>query len=97
MKDEHTGNISESNPGTDWEKLRAMTDADIHAAIESDSDAMPTDEVFWESAQVVPPRRKETVTMQIDADVLEWFRRKDDYQVRINAILQDYMKAHVGV
>nr|VFK39350.1 MAG: BrnA antitoxin of type II toxin-antitoxin system [Candidatus Kentron sp. SD]VFK46636.1 MAG: BrnA antitoxin of type II toxin-antitoxin system [Candidatus Kentron sp. SD]VFK80088.1 MAG: BrnA antitoxin of type II toxin-antitoxin system [Candidatus Kentron sp. SD] len=57
---------------------------------------MPTDEAFWESAQVVLSRRKETVTMRIDADVLEWFRRQNDYQVRIDAALQSYMKAHGG-
>jgi len=94
MKDEHTGKSSERNTETDWEKLHAMTDADIRAGIESDSDAVPTDKAFWESAQVVLPRRKETVTMQLDADVLEWFRRKDDYQIRINAALQGYMRAH---
>jgi len=84
----------EHNTKTDWERLRAMTDADIRAGIESDGNAMPTDEAFWESAQVVLPRRKETVTMQIDADVLEWFRRQSDYPLRINAVLQGYMKAH---
>nr|VFJ68250.1 MAG: BrnA antitoxin of type II toxin-antitoxin system [Candidatus Kentron sp. DK]VFJ69605.1 MAG: BrnA antitoxin of type II toxin-antitoxin system [Candidatus Kentron sp. DK] len=94
MKDERTGNTSEHNAKTDWEKLRGMNDVDIHAAIEQDADAMPTDGAFWESAKVVLPRRKETVTMQLDADVLEWFRRNGNYQVRINAALQDYMRAH---
>ncbi|VFM96236.1 MAG: Uncharacterized conserved protein, DUF4415 family [Candidatus Kentron sp. G] len=96
MKDERTGNTSGSNFGTDWEKLRAMTDADIRAGIESDNDAMPTDGAFWESAQVVLPRRKETVTMRIDASVLAWFQRQNDYQMCIDAALQGYMKAHGG-
>nr|VFK23894.1 MAG: hypothetical protein BECKLPF1236B_GA0070989_13844 [Candidatus Kentron sp. LPFa] len=55
MKDEHTGNTSEHNTGTDWEKLRGMSDADIRAAIALDADAIPTDEAFWESAKVVLP------------------------------------------
>nr|VFK15329.1 MAG: BrnA antitoxin of type II toxin-antitoxin system [Candidatus Kentron sp. LPFa]VFK28797.1 MAG: BrnA antitoxin of type II toxin-antitoxin system [Candidatus Kentron sp. LPFa] len=88
MKDEHTGNTSEHNTGTDWEKLRGMSDADIRVAIALDADAILTDEAFWEFAKVVLPHRKETVTIQIDADVLEWFRREGDYQVRINAALQ---------
>nr|VFK39351.1 MAG: hypothetical protein BECKSD772F_GA0070984_103712 [Candidatus Kentron sp. SD]VFK46633.1 MAG: hypothetical protein BECKSD772E_GA0070983_107712 [Candidatus Kentron sp. SD]VFK80089.1 MAG: hypothetical protein BECKSD772D_GA0070982_108412 [Candidatus Kentron sp. SD] len=32
MKDERTGNRSGLDSGTDWEKLRAMTDNHIHAA-----------------------------------------------------------------
>jgi len=39
------------------------------------------------------PRRKETVTMRLDADLLEWFRRERGYQTRINAILRAYMNA----
>jgi uncharacterized protein (DUF4415 family) len=42
------------------------------------------------------PRRKETVTMRLDADLLEWFRRERGYQTRINAILRAYMNAHAG-
>jgi uncharacterized protein (DUF4415 family) len=42
------------------------------------------------------PRRKETVTMRLDADLLEWFRRERGYRTRINAILRAYMNAHAG-
>ena len=42
---------------------------------------------------MVIPRRKETVTIQLDADLLEWFRRERGYQTRINAILCAYMNA----
>ena len=73
-----------------------MSDAVIHEAIESDPEAMPTDEEFWKNATVVLPRRKEVVTMRLDADVLEWFRKERGYQTRINAILQAYMKAHTS-
>jgi uncharacterized protein (DUF4415 family) len=71
-----------------------MTDEDVHAAINDDPDAKPTDEEFWRGARVVLPRRKETVTMRLDADLLEWFRRERGYQTRINAILRAYMNAH---
>jgi uncharacterized protein (DUF4415 family) len=36
----------------------------------------------------VLPRRKMVVTMRLDADLLEWFRRQRGYQTRINAILR---------
>ena len=55
-----------------------------------------TDEAFWKDARVVLPRRKETVTMRLDTDLLEWFRGERGYQTRINAILRAYMNAHAG-
>ena len=42
------------------------------------------------------PRRKETVTMRLDADLLEWFRRERGYQTRSNAILRAYMNAQTN-
>ncbi len=96
MNDVPTGSGLEPNSGTDWERLRGMSDAAIHAAIKADPEVIPTDEGFWKSAAVVLPRRKEVVTMRLDADVLEWFRKDRGYQTRINAILQAYMKAHTS-
>jgi uncharacterized protein (DUF4415 family) len=97
MKDDTTGKTSRASKtkrGTDWEALRRMSDAEIHAGIEADPDAHPTDEAFWQDAKVVLPRRKEVVTMRLDADLLEWFRQQRGYQTRINAILRSYMNAH---
>jgi uncharacterized protein (DUF4415 family) len=73
-----------------------MTDEEIRAAIIDDPDAKPTDEVFWKDARAVIPRQTETVTMRLDADLLEWFRRERGYQTRINAILRAYMNAHAA-
>ena len=42
------------------------------------------------------PRAKKTVTVRLDADLLEWFRRNRGYQTRINAVLRAYMNAEVG-
>lgn len=42
-----------------------------------------------------PIPRKEQLTLRIDSDVLEWFRRQGQgYQTRINALLRAYMEAH---
>src|SRR5713101_5227488 len=97
MKDATTGKTSKASKakrGTDWCKLRQMSDAEIHAGIEADPDAHPTDEEFWKDAKIVLPSRKEVVTMRLDADLLAWFRQQRGYQTRINAILRSYMKAH---
>jgi len=72
----------------------ALTDAQVRGAIEADPDAQPTDENFWKTAKVVMPRPKETITIRLDADILEWFRGNGKgYQTRINAILRSYMCA----
>jgi len=94
MNDDTSGTTSTTEPKTDWRRLRSMTDEEVHAAIIDDPDASPTDEAFWTDARAVMPRRKETVTMRLDADLLEWFRRERGYQTRINSILRAYMKAH---
>jgi uncharacterized protein (DUF4415 family) len=85
MSDDTSGTISKTKPKTDGRRLRSITDDEIRAAIIDDPDAQPTDEAFWREARVVMPRRKETVTMRLDADLLDWFRGERGYQTRINA------------
>lgn len=42
-----------------------------------------------------PASRKEQLTLRIDSDVLEWFRKQGQgYQTKINALLRAYMEAH---
>ncbi len=93
-----TGKTSKAKrgAGTDWNKLRQMSDAQVRRGIASDPGARPTDEEFWKDAEVVLPTRKTLVTMRLDADLLTWFRRERGYQTRINAILRAYMKAHTS-
>lgn len=70
-----------------------MTPAQIRAELRKDAGARPTDASFWATAKVVMPRPKKTVTMRLDADLLDWFRGNRGYQTRINAILRAYMDA----
>jgi uncharacterized protein (DUF4415 family) len=71
-----------------------LSDDRVRRGIEEDPDAHPTDEDFWKKAKIVMPPVKETMTIRLDADVLEWFRRQGKgYQTRINAILRSYMRA----
>ena len=94
MSDDTTGETSNPEAATDWDRLRSMTDEEVHAAIAADPEIRPTDEEFWKTARVVMPQPKKTVTMRLDADLLEWFRRRPGYQTRINAVLRAYMNAH---
>jgi uncharacterized protein (DUF4415 family) len=94
MKEKRTGRAS-AKDSSDWKRLRAMTDSQIRRGIESDPEVQPTDRDFWRKAQVVMPRAKETITIRLDADVLEWLRKQKGYQTRINAVLRSYMQAHL--
>jgi uncharacterized protein (DUF4415 family) len=84
-----------SDTRTNWKRLRSMTDAQIHAGVVEDPDIQPTDKAFWRKAKLMMPRSKKTVTMRLDADLLDWFRSNQGYQTRINAILRAYMDAQV--
>ena len=40
-------------------------------------------------------RRKKSITMRVDEDVLEWYKSLGKgYQTRINRVLRSYMEAH---
>jgi uncharacterized protein (DUF4415 family) len=94
MSDVTTGEALKNKSSTDWERLRNLSDADIHDAIASDPDIIPTDDDFWATAQVVLPQPKTTITIRLDADVLDWLKAHGKgYQTRINSILRSYMQA----
>ncbi len=93
MRKKRTSTISKGK--TDWRRVDALTDERVRRGIDEDPDAHPTDEEFWKNAKIVMPQVKETMTIRLDADVLEWFRKQGKgYQTRINAILRSYMRAH---
>jgi hypothetical protein len=48
-------NQSPARTGTEWERLRNLTDAEVQRAAERDPDARPTDAEFWKSAHLVIP------------------------------------------
>jgi uncharacterized protein (DUF4415 family) len=94
MKEKRTGTTS-AKEGNNWKRHRALTDRQIRRAIETDPDARPTDVNFWKSARVVMPRTKQRITIRLDTDLLEWFRKQKGYQTRMNAVLRSYMQAHL--
>jgi uncharacterized protein (DUF4415 family) len=94
MKEKRTGKTS-VRAGSDWKRLRSLTDPQIRQAIEADPEARPTDAAFWRNSKVVMPQPKATITIRLDADLLEWLRRQKGYQTRINAVLRTYMEANM--
>jgi len=58
------------------------------------SDIPETDADFWKNAKVHLPKKKTTLTIRIDPEVLAWFQGQGKgYQTKINAILKTYMNA----
>ena len=79
---------------TDFARLDALSDDDIARAAAADPDAAPLD-TDWAKARLVLPPGKELVTLRLDRDVVEWFRKTGKgYQTRINAVLRAYKDAH---
>lgn len=75
---------------TNWEQIDKLKDKEIDY-----SDIPELDDAFFKKAKVEMPRTKDSVTLRIDHDVLEWFKQHETkYQSRINAILRAYYKAH---
>ena len=71
-------------------RMKAIKDEDIDF-----SDIPPLTEKFWQNAVKNPFYRpvKKQVTLRIDADVLEWLKKKEEkgYQSRLNALLRQVM------
>ena len=89
------GSVRPAEVETDWARVDAMSEEELEAAIAADPDDPGNDPSYWEDARPVWPRRKERVTVRLDADMLEWFRKQGrGYQTRINAILRGYYEAH---
>ena len=58
------------------------------------SDIAPLDENFFENATVRMPKRKRVVSLRLDPDVLDWFKKRGKgYQTRMNAVLKAYVQA----
>jgi uncharacterized protein (DUF4415 family) len=77
----------------DWTAFDAITDDEIAAAIRDDPDVAPELDAAWfASATLVMPEPKEQISIRLDRDVLEHFRRYPRYQTRINAILRAAME-----
>lgn len=74
---------------TDWKRLSEMKDQDIDT-----SEIPELGEDFFKNAELHIPT-KQSVTIRLDADVLEWFKSQGaGYQTRINQLLRQYMQAH---
>ena len=74
---------------TDWARVDATKDSEIDY-----SEIPELGEEFFRKAVLRMPEPKASVTIRLDRDVLNWFKRQGrGYQTRINALLRSYMEA----
>jgi uncharacterized protein (DUF4415 family) len=77
---------------TDWARVDKLTDEDIAKAVANDPDAAPIN-IDWSDADLVIPARKKAISIRVDQDVLDFFKKAGNgYQRRINAVLRSYMQ-----
>ncbi len=80
---------------TDFERLDKMKDEDIDL---TDAPEI-TPEMFAKAIvrRGLKPRTKKQVTLRVDSDVLEWYKKQGrGYQTKINLLLRAYMNEHRG-
>ncbi len=78
---------------TDWARVDELTDAEIDAAIANDPDWDEFKDIDWSDAVLVMPARKKAISIRVDEDVLDFFKKEGaGYQRRINAVLRSYMQ-----
>lgn len=79
---------------TDRTRVDVATDADIDL---SDTPEV-TPEMFARAIVrrgLKPVPRKTQLTLRVDSDVLDWFKKQGQgYQTKINALLRAYVDAH---
>ncbi len=69
-----------------------MTDREIEDAVRKDPDAVPLN-FDWSKAVLVIPPKKKAISIRVDEDVLDYFKKEGaGYQRRMNAVLRSYMQ-----
>ena len=80
---------------TNWERLDALTEEDIVAAMRSDPDwadmvdvELDPDKITWTRAVAKTP-----VSLRLDSDVVDFFKEQGPgYQTRMNDVLRAYVE-----
>lgn len=86
--------ITTKRSETDWKRVDALKDKDI------DKTDIPevSPEMFARGLVrrgLKPAARKQQLTIRVDGDVLDWYKRQGQgYQTKINSLLRAYMDAH---
>jgi uncharacterized protein (DUF4415 family) len=73
---------------TDYARLDAMSAGEIERAAKGEG------EFDWTRFQIGFPLPKRQLTMRLDGDVIDWFKRQGrGYQTRMNEVLRRFVQA----
>ena len=77
---------------SDWERVRKTTDKEIDKSISDDPAWAEFGDIDWSKAVLVTPAKKRAISIRLDEDVLDYFRRGGTgYQRRINSVLRHFV------
>jgi uncharacterized protein (DUF4415 family) len=75
---------------TDWDRVKALTEEEIEAAIDHEDEG----EFDWDNVIVGVPLPKRQITVRLDGDIIDAFKAEGSgYQTRINNVLRSYVNA----
>ena len=87
------GRLERRKSGTDWERVDKLAEGELEASIADEPDWEEFKDLDWSDVVLVIPPKKKAISIRIDEDVLDYFKRQGaGYQRRINAVLRSYMK-----
>jgi uncharacterized protein (DUF4415 family) len=71
-----------------------MSDAEVERRAAADPDAGVIPPGFWDDAKLLLPERKRQITLRLDPEVIDFFKRTGKgYQSRMGAVLRSYVAA----
>lgn len=83
--------------GTDWERLKSLTDQEIEDAVKTDPDAVPLfPSSFWDDSVRISNGHIISCPVSLDVEIINWFQSEsqDNYVSHINQVLREYMMKH---
>lgn len=84
--------VHAGRPKSNLTRVRNLSDEDIATDIAKDSDVAPLLTSWPDDAHVVIPKGKVPISLRIDAETLEFFKKQGrGYLSRINAVLRAYV------
>ena len=85
--------IARGQDGTNWERVHAMTGAELEATIRADADDVRGEPDWTQAIPGIPPP-KDHINIRIDHDVLQWYRANGKgYQTLMNNVLRAFVQA----
>lgn len=84
--------IAKIKSKTDWQKVSAMSQAEVEKLANEDDGFLPED---WTNTVILglPPRKKD-IHIRLDSDLIDWFKAQGaGYQTRINSVLRSFVQS----